>query len=90
MAKNCRNLIRALAGRPLAVAVDATNWSPYMSGIFSDCRKFLNHGVVLTGATDSYWHIKNSWGTTWGEAGYIKLARGNTCGICVEPTYPIK
>jgi cathepsin L len=66
---------------PIAVAVAASNWSFYSSGIFSNCNERLNHGVVLTGYTSSYWMIKNSWGAFWGESGYIRLAPGNTCGV---------
>lgn len=75
-------------GRPISVAVDAQKWSPYRSGIFNSCGLQLDHGVLLVGATNEYWKVKNSWGTSWGEQGYIRLARGNTCGICTEPSYP--
>jgi C1A family cysteine protease len=88
--KNCNDLATGLAGRPISVAVDATNWSPYKSGVFSNCKTSLNHGVLLVGVTDQYWKVKNSWGTTWGEAGYVRLARGNTCGICNVASYPTK
>ena len=86
--KNCDALATALTGRPISVAVDATNWSPYKSGIFSNCATSLNHGVLLVGATDDYWRVKNSWGTTWGESGFVRLSRGNTCGICNTASYP--
>ena len=46
----CSNLHTALAGRPVSVAVDATNWSRYSSGVFSNCGTRLNHGVLLVGA----------------------------------------
>jgi C1A family cysteine protease len=88
--KNCNDLATALAGRPISVAVDASNWSPYKSGVFNNCKTALNHGVVLNGLTDQYWHVKNSWGPAWGEKGYIRLARGNTCGICTAASYPNK
>jgi C1A family cysteine protease len=81
-AKGCPDILTALASRPLGVSVDATNWSYYASGIFNNCRNFLNHDVFLVGASDSFWIIKNSWGTSWGESGFIRLAAGNTCGIC--------
>lgn len=88
--KNCNDLASALQGRPISVAVDASNWSPYRSGVFNNCKTSLNHGVLLTGVTDQYWHVKNSWGPSWGESGYIRLARGNTCGICNVASYPTK
>jgi C1A family cysteine protease len=88
--KNCNDLTVALSGRPISVAVDATNWSMYSSGVFNNCDSFLNHGVLLVGVNDQYWRIKNSWGTSWGETGYIRLAKGNTCGICNAASYPNK
>jgi C1A family cysteine protease len=85
---NCNTLATELSGRPIAVAVDATNWSPYKSGVFNNCKTSLNHGVLLVGVTDASWKVKNSWGATWGESGFIRLARGNTCGICNVASYP--
>lgn len=87
----CAALTNALTHGPVSVAVDANNWSSYRSGVFSNCGCLtLNHGVLLTGISTDYWRVKNSWGTSWGENGYIRLARGNTCGICTQPSYPIK
>ena len=88
--KNCNDLASGVVGRPISVAVDASNWSPYKSGVFSNCKTSLNHGVLLVGVTDQYWWVKNSWGTTWGESGFVRLARGNTCGICNAASYPNK
>ena len=88
--KTCNDLANAVLLRPVSVAVDATNWSPYHSGVFNNCKTALNHGVLLGGLTDSYWLVKNSWGTGWGESGYIRLTRGNTCGICSAASYPNK
>ncbi len=86
----CTPLANAVVGRPVSVAVDANNWSPYKSGIFSNCGTSLDHGVLLVGLTDTFWIVKNSWASSWGESGYIRLARGNTCGICNQPSYPNK
>lgn len=47
--RNCEGL--AIASRPISVAIDATNWSKYSSGVFSNCRASLNHAAVLVGAT---------------------------------------
>ena len=73
---------------PLSVGVDATFWSFYSSGIYDSlCSSTtLNHGVVLVGygsqGEKNYWIIRNSWGGSWGESGYMKLIRGkNKCGI---------
>lgn len=76
--------------QPIAVTVDATNWSRYSSGIFSSCGTNLNHMVLLTAMADEYWKAKNSWGASWGEKGFIRLAPGNTCGICISASYPTK
>lgn len=78
----CDNLRNALAVRPVSVAVDASVWSAYRSGVLSSCGTAVNHGVLLIGETDDFWRIKNSWGATWGESGYIRLAKGNTCAVC--------
>jgi len=84
----CDSLLNALSTQPISVAVDASVWSSYKSGILSNCGTNINHGVLLVGVTDDYWKIKNSWGTSWGETGYIRLKRGNTCAICSYPSYP--
>jgi len=64
------------------VTVDAGNWSSYRSGVFGNCEGRINHAVLLVGSVDGAWKIKNSWGTSWGENGFIRLKGGNTCGLC--------
>jgi cathepsin L len=66
---------------PVAVTVSA-NWATYGGGIFSDgCSNdpptscTLDHAVVAVGYTADYWLIRNSWGSGWGEQGYIRLTR---------------
>lgn len=81
--------MNAIHNQPVSVVVDASKWSTYSSGIFNNCGTSVNHMVLLTGLADEYWKCKNSWGTAWGESGYIRLARGNTCGICTLGIYPI-
>lgn len=80
--KGCDQLLAAIQERPVGVSADATNWSRYSSGIFSNCKRRLDHDILLVGVTSEYYKIKNSWGPTWGQQGYIYLALGNTCGIC--------
>jgi hypothetical protein len=63
---NCNTLAVALTDRPISVAVDATNWGSYKSGILSNCKTNLNHASLLVGMTDQYWKVKDSWGTSWG------------------------
>jgi C1A family cysteine protease len=78
----CNGLTAGLMTKPLAVSVDATNWSPYRSGVFNNCARNINHHVLAVGIVNGNWKLKNNWGIGWGEAGYINLSTGNTCGIC--------
>jgi len=69
---------------PLSIGVCASSWSYYSGGIFNSTCSSLNHGVALVGYGvengKEFWIIRNSWGTSWGERGYIRLARGyNRC-----------
>merc|ERR1711990_307789 len=63
-----------------------SNFQHYSSGIFDDaaCPKYsYNHAVVNVGydTDDEYWLVRNSWGTTWGEAGHIRIATGHNIVI---------
>ena len=58
------------------------------------CPKTTNHAVLIVGygteKGQDYWLVKNSWGTYWGDEGYIKMARNiNICGIANEPVMPL-
>lgn len=86
---------------PIAVAMDGSldTFFSYKSGVYYDvrCRSSnLNHAALIVGyGTDikwgDYWLVKNSWGSTWGEEGYFKIARNrdNHCGIASYIVYPI-
>lgn len=71
----------ALAEKPVSVCVDAESWQHYHGGIFSNCGTSLDHAVLAVGYDSSSWKVKNSWGTWWGDKGYIHLRMGNTCGV---------
>jgi C1A family cysteine protease len=90
----------ALAKNPLSVSIEADRavFQSYSSGIFNSatCGTTLDHAVMIVGwgtsaAGTEYWTMRNSWGTTWGERGYMRVAitSGNgVCGINMEPLYP--
>eukprot|EP01064_Diplonema_japonicum_P037856 TRINITY_DN8_c0_g1_i10.p1 TRINITY_DN8_c0_g1~~TRINITY_DN8_c0_g1_i10.p1 ORF type:complete len:778 (+),score=266.13 TRINITY_DN8_c0_g1_i10:57-2390(+) len=79
---------------PVSITVDAMTqlWWPYTGGIMTGCCNHEpDHAVLLVGygvdQGTKYWLIKNSWGTDWGEDGYLRLERGsNQCGITSAPT----
>jgi cathepsin L len=71
--------------QPVSVAIDASaSFQRYSSGIFTGpCSSTsINHAVTAVGYSSQAWLVRNSWGTTWGQAGYIQMARGkNICNI---------
>lgn len=75
---------------PLSVCVDASRWSTYTGGIMSTCGTSVDHCVQAVGIDTSagYWKVRNSWGTSWGESGFIRLEYGsNTCAIASDANY---
>jgi len=94
-------LVTAINTQPVSVAIDASHnsFQLYKSGIYyeSACSSSrLDHGVLAVGygsnggTNGDYFIVKNSWGTTWGTAGYIQMARNrsNNCGIATQAAYP--
>jgi cathepsin F len=83
---------------PVSICVAADTWQFYQSGILSgSCAHSypsLNHCVQLTGygteGTTKYWNVRNQWGTSWGEKGYMRIKFGaNLCGLADEATFVV-
>lgn len=104
VAKNNELALKAaVAQQPVSVAIEADSrfFQFYKSGVFNYwwCGTNLDHGVLAVGyGTENgkdYWLVKNSWGATWGDKGYIKIHRTDSksskgrCGIAMQPSYPI-
>jgi len=86
--QNQASLQSALCDGPVSVAIQANQnaFQFYSGGVMSgSCGTELDHGVLAVGfGTDNgqaYWKIKNSWGPSWGEQGYIRLCKGDGCAI---------
>lgn len=84
----------------VAIQANQLSFQLYTSGVFTgNCGAQLDHGVLAVGygtqsGTDFY-KVKNSWGETWGDAGYILLGRGSQynngagqCGMLSSASYP--
>ncbi|XWS33570.1 hypothetical protein CRYUN_Cryun22dG0094700 [Craigia yunnanensis] len=96
-------LKKAVAHQPVSVAIEAggRDFQLYESGVFTgECGLALDHGVVAVGYGmnfngQEYWIVRNSWGSSWGEDGYIRMERNvnvytGKCGIAMEASYPVK
>lgn len=97
--KNESALLTAVNKGPVSIALQASSsaFKQYSSGVLdsTSCGTTLDHGVLIVGyGTDStsgknYWIVKNSWGPSWGEKGYIRIVRDkNMCGLAQAPSYP--
>jgi len=91
-------LMAAVNIGPVSIAIEADQqcFQFYSGGILSDpsCGEQLDHGVLLVGygteGGKDFWIVKNSWGQSWGESGYIRLIRGqNECGLSNAASYPV-
>jgi len=93
-------LMEAVAQQPVSIAIEADQYSfqSYTGGVLTkSCGSRLDHGVLLVGyGTDAgkdYWKVKNSWGASWGEQGYVRLERGlsgaGQCGLKSAASYPL-
>jgi C1A family cysteine protease len=98
---NATLLKHAVNLQPISVAIEADQqaFQLYSSGIISsNCGTNLDHAVLIVGYGTSdgtdYWIVKNQWGTSWGQAGYVQIASGSqnsgagVCGINSQPAFP--
>jgi len=81
-------LVPAIELAPISIAITASSaFQSYKTGVFTGaCPGQVNHAVLLTGygteGSTDYWWIKNSWGASWGDKGYIRFPRGqNKCSM---------
>lgn len=96
-------LAAAVSQGPVSVAIEADQsaFQLYRGGVFSgNCGARLDHGVLVVGyGSDGgreFWKVKNSWGSSWGEQGYIRICKNcnmnrnaGECGIASQPSYPV-
>ena len=96
-------LLQAISAQPVSIAIEADHFvfQNYGGGVITgnNCGDQLDHGVLAVGfdttADEPYWIVKNSWGASWGEKGYVRLAinvedSNGQCGILEHPVYPVK
>jgi len=96
-------LKQAVSRAPVSVAIEAdtTIFQFYSGGIIKseNCGNSLDHGVLVVGYGEEngekYWIVKNSWGESWGENGYVRIARTDSttdsgvCGIALQASFPV-
>merc|ERR1712203_730995 len=95
--KSSSGLKSALSAQPVSVTVNAGQLQLYANGVVTgSCSGQINHAVIAVGyGTDGvdYFKIRNSWGTSWGESGYIRLgqnggSQGTACLFQYSPVTP--
>nr|ABG73218.1 cathepsin L 2 precursor [Diaprepes abbreviatus] len=82
---------------PISIAAEVSHkFQFYHSGVYDEpqCGHSLNHAMLAVGygsmGGKNFWLVKNSWGTGWGDQGYIRMAKdkNNQCGIALMASYP--
>merc|ERR1719331_455160 len=96
-------LMEAVSKGPVSIAIEADHqaFQFYSGGVLKKaCGTQLDHGVLVVGYGESngvkFWKVKNSWGASWGQNGYIELEMENSpdgkageCGLLSQPSYPV-
>ena len=96
------SLKAAVSQQPVSIAIEADTraFQSYSSGVItgSACGTSLDHGVLIVGYGEEngikYWLVKNSWSSSWGDDGYVKIERSDStndagvCGIAMDPSFP--
>jgi C1A family cysteine protease len=99
-ARDTNAMKTALAKSPFSIAIEADQrvFQSYKSGIFNatDCGTTLDHATAVVGWGTSngveYWLMRNSWGASWGESGYMRIqivSGDGICGINIRPLYTL-
>jgi len=93
----------AIVQQPISISIDAESnyFGTYSSGVLSNaflCGTTIDHAVAAVGygndGTNDYFLVRNSWGSSWGESGYVKIGADasnsgmGVCGIQSGPLYP--
>lgn len=99
---NPQQMLQAVLKGPVSVAIEADRavFQSYETGVITStkCGTNLDHAVLVVGygteKGQDYWLVKNSWGASWGEEGYVKLGRNMSkndegiCGVQHSPSQP--
>jgi len=94
-------LAAAVSKHPVAIAIEADTryFQSYSGGILdsTSCGTSLDHAVEIIGYGSEngvdYWNVRNSWGSSWGESGYVRIKKTSStndigiCGVAAEPSF---
>jgi len=92
-AQSVSSLSAAISKGPVSVAIEADKrvFQMYTGGVLNslECGHKLDHGVLAVGYGSDHFIVKNSWGGSWGESGYVRISNSDEdiCGILMAPVY---
>ena len=95
-------MLKAVSQQPVSTVIDGPGYAfkYYSGGVFDgECGTEMSHAVAIVGYGISeertkYWLVKNSWGESWGENGYMRIKRDvdapeGMCGLARLAFYPL-